>query len=491
MNFFTKGRWLPLSSIVLYSKDDPEYALKNSRERIEMHNDDLGAFLFINSNIQNTRNKNFKKSKLSLRGVPIAVKDNICVKNMPTTCGSKVLEGYIPPYNATVIARIENAGGSIIGKTNMDEFAMGSSTENSAYGLCKNPWDKERVPGGSSGGSAAAVAAGLVPVALGSDTGGSVRQPAAFCGIVGFKPSYGVVSRYGLVSYGSSLDQIGILSTRVLDTMHLFNVIKGRDTSDMTQCAFNINSKTSIKKPIVGLVKEYAEHPLIEDAVKEALSIVASAVIEIGGEVKEISLPMLDDTVIPAYYLTACAEASSNLSKYDGIRFGNRGDENTNDILSLVKGSRNLFGPEVKRRILLGTYILRAGYYEHYYGKAQQARHQIAKGLLNAFKNIDLLLMPTVPTRAFKIGEHVEDALQMKIADTFTVTANLAGLPAISLPVHTVNGLPTAIQFMAPRYYDNYLLEMSALIEKEIGFINLDYGVKNLDQKLPKGKMKK
>jgi aspartyl-tRNA(Asn)/glutamyl-tRNA(Gln) amidotransferase subunit A len=466
--------WPEISKLRQFDLDPVKY-LKQVQNRINIINEEIGAFLQVvdYGNISVLVQKDEKQDRRQvLKNVPIAVKDNIAVAGMPLTCASKILEGFVPTYDASVIQKLRRAGAFIMGKTNMDEFAMGSSTEHSAYKVCKNPWDKQRVAGGSSGGSAIAVAAGLVPVALGSDTGGSVRQPAAFCGIIGFKPSYGAISRFGLVAYGSSLDQIGILGNRVTDVEQVFDVIHGADGRDET-VSFQKESKSLRDKREmvrIGLVREYINHPAVKPDVRDTLETVVNKLKKMGVAVVEIDLPMLDETVIPAYYLTACAEASSNLARYDGVRYGKRIKEYPEDIDELVCGSRTLFGPEVKLRVLLGTFILRAGHYEQFYGRAQAARMNIARGLQSAFEEVDFLLTPTAPTRAFKIGEFEQDPLAMKLADLFTVTANLAGLPAISMPVSLSDGLPTAVQLMGARFDDYSLLNFAQKLESEISF---------------------
>jgi len=446
----TAGRWPALAEIARTGSE----AVEASRRRIDALDDELGTVLW--------------RSGAAAEGVPVLVKDNIAVAGLPLTCGSKILEAYVAPYDATVVERLRAAGYAVVGKSNMDEFAMGSSTEMSAYRPCRNPWDTTRVPGGSSGGSAAAVAAGLVPVALGSDTGGSGRQPAAFCGVIGFKPSYGRVSRYGLVAYGSSLDQIGVLATRVADAREVIGVIAGPDGRDETLVS---GEEGSGKRPTrVGVVVEYGDHPAVEPAIRSAVARAVEACRAKGFEVVEVSLPCLDETVIPAYYLTATAEAGSNLARYDGVRYGSRGAAEAETQDELVRGTRALFGAEVKLRILLGTFVLRAGHYDQYYGRAQAARRRIAAGLAGAFEGVDVLLTPTAPTRAFGVGELVDDPVAMKLADLFTVTANLAGLPALSLPVGVDGGLPTAVQVMGPRFGDEAVLEVAEALESELAF---------------------
>jgi aspartyl-tRNA(Asn)/glutamyl-tRNA(Gln) amidotransferase subunit A len=407
-----------------------------------------------------------------LYGMPVAVKDNICTLEFTTTCGSKILEGYRSPYEATVITKLKAAGALIAGKTNCDEFAMGSSTEHSAYGRVVHPLDKTRVPGGSSGGSAALVAAGAVPAALGSDTGGSVRQPASLCGVVGIKPTYGRVSRYGLVAFGSSLDQIGVFGRSVHDAARVLSVISGRDPRDAT-----CEDRDPLRLPtvpeslqgfVIGLPREYFT-PDLDPAVRRACDRAVRLMKEQGAAVREVSLPHTPYAV-PAYYVLAPAEASSNLARYDGVRYGLRSDGAAVDIRALYRATRGAgFGPEVRRRILVGTYVLSAGYYDAYYRRAQQMRALIAQDFRNAFdRGVDLLFTPTTPTPAFKAGEKVNDPVAMYLSDIFTVTANLAGLPALSLPIGRVKGLPIGGQFIGQAYLEDELLEAAYALERVV-----------------------
>ncbi len=395
-----------------------------------------------------------------LLGIPLGVKDVLAVQDMPCTCGSKILEGYVPPYTATAVKRLQQAGMVIIGKTNTDEFAMGSSTENSAYGVTHNPWDLTRVPGGSSGGSAAAVAAGLVPVALGTDTGGSVRQPASFCGITGLKPTYGRVSRYGLVAYGSSLDACGVLSRSVLDLAAVFSVMAGFDPQDSTSqklpvTAFDPNSaaRQDLRGVRIGVPKEYfieGIQPDVEAGVRAAIQVFE----KLGAEIKEVSLPYTE-YALPVYYLIAPAEASANLARYDGIRFGPRvaeAGDNMWDVFTRTRGEK--FGDEVTRRIMLGTYALSAGYYDAFYGQAQKVRSLIKKDFEQVFAEVDAIACPVAPTTAFPIGAHGDDPLAMYLEDVFTLPANLAGVPGLAFPVGIDrNGLPVGMQLMG-RHFD-------------------------------------
>jgi aspartyl-tRNA(Asn)/glutamyl-tRNA(Gln) amidotransferase subunit A len=403
-----------------------------------------------------------------LAGVPIAVKDVLATVDLPTTCGSRVLEGYHSPFDATAVRRARAAGAVVIGKTNMDEFAMGSSTENSAYGPTLNPHDRTRVPGGSSGGSAAAVAAGYVPMALGSDTGGSVRQPAAFCGVVGIKPTYGRVSRYGLVAYASSLDQVGTFGRTVADAAKLLAAVSGHDARDATSIAKSVPDFAAavgrgVKGLVVGVPKEYLPEGLDAelrgrfDAALEALG-------ARGAEVKWVSLPHTR-YAIPCYYVIATAEASSNLSRYDGVRYGVRHEGD--DLPSMYERSRSRgLGAEVKRRVMLGTYALSAGYYDQYYGTAQRARLLITEDFRRAFASgVDVLFTPTSPTPAFALGERTADPIEMYLSDVFTVTANLAGIPGVSVPIGRVRGLPVGGQVLAPWWAEERMLAVAGALE--------------------------
>ncbi len=404
-----------------------------------------------------------------LTGIPLAIKDVITTEGIRTTCGSKILEPYIPPYQSTAVARLAQAGAVILGKTNTDEFAMGSSTENSAYHVTHNPWDLARVPGGSSGGSAAAVAAGECLAALGSDTGGSVRQPAALCGVVGLKPSYGRISRYGLIAYASSLDQIGPLTRDVTDAAELLGVLAGHDPLDSTSMTEPVPAYTrglgqSVRGLRVGVPREYFVPGMqgeVEAAVRAAVRVLA----DLGAEVREISLPHTD-LALPVYYLIAPAEASANLARYDGIRYGlSAPAESLWDTYRATRGEG--FGPEVKRRIMLGTYALSAGYYDAYYLKAQQVRTLIKADFDAAFQEVDIIACPTSPTTAFRIGEKVDDPLSMYLTDIFTLSVNLAGIPAISLPCgFDEAGLPIGLQLMAGAFREPLLLSAAFAYEQ-------------------------
>ncbi len=406
----------------------------------------------------------------ALAGVPVAIKDNICVRGLQTSCGSAILGAYHPPYDATVIARLRQAGAVIIGKTNCDEFAMGSSNENSAFGVVRNPWDTARVPGGSSGGSAAAVAARIVPIALGSDTGGSVRQPAALCGVVGVKPTYGRVSRYGLVAFGSSLDQVGVFSTNVRDAATTLQVIAGRDAQDATTADVPVPDyaaelRGDIKGARIGVARALLGEGL-DAEVRASVEAATEAYRELGAEIVEVELPHAQ-YAIAVYYIIATAEASSNLARYDGVRYGFRAEEAEN-LRAMYRRTRAAgFGPEVKRRIMLGTYVLSSGYYDAYYLKAQHVRALIKEDFRRAFERCEAIITPTSPTTAFLIGEKVDDPLAMYLNDIYTVTANLAGVPGISLPCGLSRaGLPIGLQLLGQYWSEATLLRLAHAYEQ-------------------------
>ena len=409
-----------------------------------------------------------------LAGIPIGIKDNICITGTRTTCSSKMLENFVSPYNATVIEKLNDEGLIYLGKTNLDEFAMGSSTENSAFFTTSNPWDLDRVPGGSSGGSAAVVSADLAPWSLGSDTGGSIRQPASLCGIVGLKPTYGLVSRYGLVAYASSLDQIGPLTKDVTDCAILLNLIAGHDEKDSTSMDLEKKDYTKslvndVKGMKIGLPKEYISEGVSEE-VKNAILEVAKKYEELGASVEECSLDIVK-YALPVYYIIADAEASSNLGRFDGIRYGYR-SEKFDDLKDIYKNSRSEgFGPEVKRRIILGTYVLSSGYYDAYYKKAQKVRTVIKNAYNELFKKYDLLLTPTSPTTAFKIGEKCNNPVEMYLADICTVPVNIAGLPGMSIPYKLdSNGLPIGIQLIGKAFDEETIFRAGYTLEQNIGF---------------------
>ena len=407
-------------------------------------------------------------------GVPIAHRDLITTKGMPTTAGSRILEGYVSVFDSTVAARCKDAGLPILGKTNMDEFAMGSSTENSAYGPSRNPWDPERVPGGSSGGSAAAVAGGLAPWALGSDTGGSIKQPAALCGNVGLRPTYGTVSRYGIVAFASSLDQVGPITKTVRDCARLYEIIAGRDPCDSTTVELpapvEIPSAEDLRGVRIGVPKELNEADGIEPGVSDQVQKAIALAEELGAAIGETTLPRSVDYGLPCYYLVAPAEASSNLARYDGVRYGYRASGN-GDLTALYERTRwEGFGAEPKRRILLGTYALSAGYFEAYYGQAQKVRTVIAKEHAAAFEDFDLLVSPTSPTVAFRIGEKAENPLAMYLSDLLTIPSNMAGLPGLSIPCGLSDGLPVGLQLVGPQFSENLLFRAGHALERVLEF---------------------
>ena len=412
-----------------------------------------------------------------LSGVPIAIKDIFCTEGVPTTAASRILGGYVPPYTATSVSKTAAAGMPMLGKTNMDEFAMGSSNENSAYGACLNPWDTERVPGGSSGGSAAVVAGGLAPWALGTDTGGSIRQPAGFCGIVGLKPTYGAISRYGMIAFASSLDQCGPLTRNVTDAALLLEVLQGRDEMDTTSVGIEGGIKAPTAERLDGMTFGVPRGLIgegIEAGVLARFEDTLIRIAELGGEIVDIELPHAGHA-ISAYYVLAPAEASTNLSRYDGVRYGLRSSDE--DLLSMYELTREEgFGPEVKRRIMLGTYTLSSGYYDAYYGRAQKVRTRIVEDFDSAFAKVDFVVTPTSPTVAFRLGEKTADPWTMYLSDVFTVPISLAGIPAISIPAGLAEPdgggpeLPVGFQIAAPAFSEQKLIEASHALEQAIGF---------------------
>ncbi len=408
-----------------------------------------------------------------LCGIPLGIKDLICTRGLPTTCGSKILENFVPPYDATVMAKLRAAGAVVLGKLNMDEFAMGSSNENSAFGPVRNPWDRSRVPGGSSGGSAAAVAADLCLAALGSDTGGSIRQPASHCGVVGLKPTYGRVSRYGLVAFASSLDQIGPLAKTVADAAILLNVIAGFDRSDSTSVPepvpdFSAPAAGDLSDLTIGLPAEYQTAEGLDPQVKAAVSAAIDQLKAMGARVVDVSLPHTQ-YVVAAYYIVATAEASSNLARYDGVKYGYRASE-SDELMEMYRRTRSTgFGPEVQRRILLGTYALSAGYYEAFYGKASQVRTLIRRDFQRAFEQCDVIAAPVAPTPAFELGEKCDDPLTMYLSDIFTLSANMAGIPAMSVPCgFSREGLPIGLQLMATHFDEATLFRVGGDLEQAL-----------------------
>ena len=413
-----------------------------------------------------------------LGGIPVAVKDIFCTEGIETTAASRILEGYRPPYTATAVRRLSDAGARVLGKTNMDEFAMGSSNENSAFGPVLNPWDRGRVPGGSSGGSAAAVAGGLAPCAIGTDTGGSIRQPAALCGIVGLKPTYGAISRYGMIAFASSLDQCGPLTRDVTDATLLLSALQGRDPCDSTSVGIEGGVEAPSREDLKGL-RFAVPRDLARDGVEPGVRAVFEATLEtierLGGEVGEAPLPSAEHG-ISAYYVIAPAEASSNLARYDGVRYGMRA-ETAGDLIEMYETTRAKgFGPEVKRRIMLGTYALSSGYYDAYYGQAQKVRTKIAEDFSAAFADFDFVVTPTSPSVAFGLGEKADDPLAMYLSDFFTVSMSLAGIPAISIPAGLAEPagggpqLPVGFQIAAPAFGEQRLLEAAFALEGAIGF---------------------
>ena len=403
-----------------------------------------------------------------LAGIPLALKDNLCTQGVETTCSSRMLRGFLPPYSATVVERLAQAGGVFVGKANLDEFAMGSSTENSAFFTSRNPWDLEAVPGGSSGGSTAAVAAGEAFWALGSDTGGSIRQPAAFCGVVGLKPTYGRVSRYGLIAFASSLDQIGPITKDVRDAALLMNILSGHDPMDSTSVDRAVPDYTQaltgdVKGLKLAVPREYfaqGVEPAVADAIRAAIDVLVGQ----GAVAEEVSMPH-SEYALPAYYIIAPAEASSNLARYDGVRFGHRTRRALSHIDLFEKTREEGFGPEVKQRIMIGTYALSAGYYDAFYLKAQQVRTLIKRDFDRIFETYDAIISPTAPTAAFPVGA-VVDPLAMKLNDVLTIPANMAGVPAISIPCGFVGGLPIGLQLMTPAFGEETLLRVAHAYEQ-------------------------
>jgi aspartyl-tRNA(Asn)/glutamyl-tRNA(Gln) amidotransferase subunit A len=443
-------------------------------ERIASLEPQLHAFLHIaeKSALQQAEAADKKRAEARrsgetvspLLGIPLAVKDVLAVEGLPCTCGSRILEGYVPPFTATAVKRLQGAGMVVVGKTNTDEFAMGSSTENSAYGVTHNPWDTSRVPGGSSGGSAASVAVRNVPAALGTDTGGSVRQPASFCGVTGLKPTYGRVSRYGLIAYGSSLDCCGVLARSAADAAAVFSVMQGRDPLDSTSQdvpakPVDMKNGSSLRGVRIGIPKEYFIEGIqleVEEKVRAAIDVLQS----LEAEVVEVGLPHTE-YALPVYYLIAPAEASANLARYDGIRFGPRVEgSHLWDVFFKTRGAK--FGDEATRRIMLGTYALSAGYYDAYYGQAQKVRTLIKRDFDQVFERVDAVACPVAPTTAFPIGAHGDDPLAMYLEDVFTLPANLAGVPGLSFPVgFDTQGLPVGMQLMGKPFREDMLLQMA------------------------------
>lgn len=453
--------------IQIMIKEQIELVLENA-ERL---NGTLNSFLSVEREHALSRAAELDKStgEKTLYGFPIAVKDNICTKGMRTSCGSRILQNYRAHYDATAIERLNAAGAVVVGKTNMDEFAMGSSNENSAFGTVKNPWDTTRVPGGSSGGSAVAVASGVVRAALGSETGGSVRQPASLCGIIGLKPTYGRISRYGLVAFASSLDNIGIFGQTALDAARVLGVIAGRDDRDSTSADvpvpdYEAGIDSDIKGRVIGVPRELFGEGL-DDEIRDTVEKSIENFSGMGAEIVDVELPYAKYG-IAVYYIIATAEASSNLARYDGVRYGFRAEEADELRKMYFKTREEGFGAEVKRRIMLGTYVLSSGYYDAYYAKAQKVRALVKRDYQNAFSKCDAILTPTSPSVAFKIGERSDDPLAMYLSDIYTVSANLAGTPAISVPSGlSREGLPIGVQLVGDFWSEATLLNLASAYE--------------------------
>lgn len=467
-----------IQSLIQKKEVSKQEVVNSLFDRITQVEKDLNAFITVFNDAVESLNNNDTKF------LPIAIKDNICIKGKKTTCGSKILENYISPYDATVIEFLKQEGAVFIGKTNMDEFAMGSSTETSYFGPTKNPYDLSRIPGGSSGGSAVAVASGEVPVALGSDTGGSIRQPAALCGIVGLKPTYGRVSRYGLVAFASSLDQIGVFARNVYDCAIVTEIICRYDNRDST-CVnlpqekfmekLNMVDENFIKNIKIGIPKEYFVEGIQEEIKQKVLEVI-KFLSDCGAMVEEVSLPHTEYAVA-VYYIIAPAEASSNLARYDGVKYGYKSltkipSDGYPEIINMYRSTRKEgFGAEVKRRIMLGTYSLSSGYYDAYYLKAQKVRRLIFEDFINVFTKVDFVITPTTPTTAFMLGEKINDPLQMYLSDIFTIPCNLAGLPGISIPCgYDSKGLPIGLQILAPHFNEEKIFKLAYFIEQNYKF---------------------
>ncbi len=457
-----------LAEMIASGETTATRAAESSLDAAEKLNETLNAFLQLNREGALKRASDMQ-SGARLAGVPIAIKDNICVKGLQTSCGSRILGDYHPPYNATVVERLLNAGAIVVGKTNCDEFAMGSSNENSAFGAVKNPWDTARVPGGSSGGSAAAVAAGIVPVALGSDTGGSVRQPASLCGVFGLKPTYGRNSRYGLVAFASSLDQVGIFARSAEDVALVLGITAGRDEHDATTADVPVPDYVGglggeIKGVRIGFPAAFFGEGL-EEETRRAVEAAVAVYRDLGAEIVDVELPNASFS-IAVYYIIATAEASSNLARFDGVRYGFRAEE-APELRQMYRKTRDEgFGPEVKRRIMLGTYVLSAGYYDAYYRKAQQVRALLKEDFRKAFERCDAIITPTSPTPAFLIGEKVDNPLAMYLNDIYTVTANLAGVPGLNVPCGlSSNRLPIGFQLLGTYWSELMLLNLAHAYE--------------------------
>ena len=450
-------------------------------DRIDDLDANIASFLSINyenaiKQADNADSLIAKGDSNILTGIPMQIKDNICTKGIRTTCASNMLEDFVPPYNAHIVEKLNEAGAILLGKGNLDEFAMGSSTENSSFKITKNPWDITRVPGGSSGGPAASVAASEVLFSIGSDTGGSIRQPASFCGVVGMKPTYGLVSRFGLIAFASSLDQIGPITNNVKDSAIVLSAMAGYDSRDSTSLKVDIPDyskglKSDLKGFNIGVPKEYFTlgiDPKIENNIREAIKTLE----ELGANIEEVTLPHTE-YALSVYYIIAPSEASANLSRYDGVKYG-YSDSKSESMWDALEATRESgFGPEVKRRIFLGTYALSSGYYDAYYVKAQKVRTLIRQDFENAFKKFDVLVMPTCPTTAFNVGDKIDDPIQMYLNDIFTIPANIAGIPGISVPSGLIDGLPVGLQFMSGSLQEKKLFQAAYAYERATDWNNL------------------
>ncbi len=450
-------------------------------DRIDDLDANIASFLSINyenaiKQADNADSLIAKGDSNILTGIPMQIKDNICTKGIRTTCASNMLEDFVPPYNAHIVEKLNEAGAILLGKGNLDEFAMGSSTENSSFKITKNPWDITRVPGGSSGGPAASVSASEVLFSIGSDTGGSIRQPASFCGVVGMKPTYGLVSRFGLIAFASSLDQIGPITNNVKDSAIVLSAMAGYDSRDSTSLKVNIPDyskglKSDLKGFNIGVPKEYFTlgiDPKIENNIREAIKTLE----ELGANIEEVTLPHTE-YALSVYYIIAPSEASANLSRYDGVKYG-YSDSKSESMWDALEATRESgFGPEVKRRIFLGTYALSSGYYDAYYVKAQKVRTLIRQDFENAFKKFDVLVMPTCPTTAFNVGDKIDDPIQMYLNDIFTIPANIAGIPGISVPSGLIDGLPVGLQFMSGSLQEKKLFQAAYAYERATDWNNL------------------
>ena len=471
---------LEIGQMIKDKKTSAEEVSKSMLDTIKAKERDINAFtnVFEESAMKNAAEVQAKieSGELTspLAGVPMGIKDNICTKGLTTSCGSKMLENFVPPYNATVVEKLQDAGAVVLGKLNMDEFAMGGSTETSHFGPTRNPWDLERVPGGSSGGSAAAVAADEAVYTLGSDTGGSIRQPCSFCGVSGIKPTYGAVSRYGLVAFASSLDQIGPIGRDIKDCAKVLETISGHDAKDSTSIKgkvldFSKCFDGDISGMKIGIPKNYFGDGLDED-VKIPVLEAAKTLEKLGATLEEFEMPVVD-YAIPTYYVVACAEASSNLSRYDGIKYGYR-SPNGDNLLDVFYNSRSEgFGMEVKRRIMLGSFVLSSGYYDAYYKKGLQVRRLIKNSFADAFEKYDMILSPVAPTVAYKIGENSSDPLKMYLGDIYTVSVNLAGLPGVTVPCgFGANGMPVGMQLIGDTFTEDKLVKVAYAFQKETDF---------------------